>query len=481
MAPSKDREGSSNIARLVVVSNRLPISLTRAKEGKWQVEPSLGGLVTALGPVLRDRGGLWIGWPGIGEEVDLEDLPLLGDSRIGHAIKPVTLTEEEIEGYYFGFSNEILWPLFHDLQNFCNFDPAYWKTYQSVNRKFAQVIAQSARENDYIWVQDYHLMLVARELRGLGAECRIGFFLHTPFPPLDIFLKLPWRYQILKALLEYDLLGFQTTRDRNNFVHCLEALIRGVQHDARRQVSTITSPGRKIKVGRFPVSIDFRDYARRASDELVANRVKDLHEAMTGRQIILGVDRLDYSKGIPEKLKAFRHALERFEDLHGKVTLVQVAVPSREDIPRYQELRDQVEGLVSEINGQFTRWGWVPIHYMYRNLERIELVAYYRAADIALVTPLKDGMNLVAKEYCAANRDKNGVLVLSEFAGAATQLRGNSLLVNPYDIEGVANAIYRAYKMDADERRSRMGRLRKAVRTRDIFWWVDSFLREVAS
>ena len=407
----------------------------------------------------------------------MDELVAIGSKDAGCMLKPVVLTEEELNQYYLGFSNEIIWPLFHDFPSRCNFDPAYWDMYQAVNRKFAQVIAQNARANDYISVQDYHLMLVAKELRGMGVESNVGFFLHIPFPPPDIFIKMPWRSQILEALLEYDLVGFQTMRDRNNFIHCVEALTKGIHHDARRQVSTIAMPNREIRIGSFPISIDFNEFARQAADRVVAERARELYEAIPNCQIILGVDRLDYSKGIPQKLRAFRSALERFDDLSGNVALVQIVVPSREDIAEYHDLKSEIEGLVSEINGKFTQPGWVPIHYMFRSLDRTELLAYYRAADIALVTPLKDGMNLVAKEYCAANTDRNGVLILSEFAGAATQLRRNSLLVNPYDIEGVANAIHQAYNMSTNERRIRMRRLRKSIRKYDIFWWVDSFLR----
>lgn len=477
MSQAKNENNELAIDRLVIVSNRLPIVIERGDLGEWQVQPGSGGLVTALAPILRDRGGLWIGWPGTVEEVDLDELVAIGSQDAGYMFKPVLLTAEEADQYYFGFSNEIMWPLFHDMHSRCNFDPAYWNMYQAVNRKFTQVIAQNTGMNDYIWVHDYHLMLVAKELRGMGLEHKIGFFLHTPFPPLDIYMKLPWRSQILEALLEYDLVGFQTRRDRNNFIQCVEALIKGIHYDARRQVSTITVLNREIKVGIFPISIDFKEFARQAAAKSVAERASQLYEAIPNCQIILGVDRLDYSKGIPEKLRAFRNALERFDDLHGNVSLVQIVVPSREDIPEYQGLKAEIEGLVSEINGKFTQSGWIPIHYIFRSLDRIELLAYYRSADIALVTPLKDGMNLVAKEYCAAKVDTSGVLILSEFAGAATQLRGSSLLVNPYDIEGAANAIHRAYNMSTDERRSRMRRLRKSIAKRDIFWWLDFFLR----
>jgi trehalose 6-phosphate synthase/phosphatase len=467
--------------RLVIVSNRLPIALSKDDTGKWQIRPSSGGLVTALSPVLRERGGLWIGWPGTSEEIDLDKPLAIGTQGVGYVLKPVRLTLEEVNQYYLGFSNEILWPLFHDLQSRCNFDPAYWSVYQAVNRKFAKVVAENTTANDYIWVHDYHLMLVAKELRSIVTEPRTGFFLHTPFPPLDIFIKLPWRSQILRGLLEYDLIGFQTIRDRNNFLHCVGALIKGLRFDARRQVSRIKMPDRAVRVGVFPIGIDFDEFTREAAGKIVTDRAEQLRQAIPGCQIILGVDRLDYSKGIPQKLKAFRTALELFEDIHGKVALIQIVAPSRENIPEYQVMKTEIEKLVSGINGKFGQPGWTPIHYMFRSLERSKLLVYYCAADIALVTPLKDGMNLVAKEYCAANTRENAVLVVSEFAGAAHQLRRNSLVVNPYDIEGVAHAIHQAYLMGTDERKLRMRRLRNSIRKRDIFWWLNLFLRTGAA
>ena len=466
---------TQNIERVIVVSNRLPIALTKGKDGEWQVQHGSGGLVTALAPVLRDRGGLWIGWPGTFEEIHTDELTEMTNST-GYALKPVILTEEEVNQYYFGFSNEILWPLFHSLQSRCNFDPAYWASYQSVNRKFAKVIAENAQETDYIWVHDYHLLLVAKELRAIGLKNKVGFFLHTPFPPSDLFNILPWRAQIIEALLQYDLIGFQTMRDRNNFIHYMESIIGDLHVDARRPVCMIVTPQRKIRSGAFPISIDFKEFSRQAATRMVSERAQQLRNAITNCQIILGVDRLDYSKGIPERLRAFRNALECFAELRGKIALVQIVVPSRAEVPEYQILKAEVERLVGEINGEFSQAGWVPIHYMYRSLERDELLAYYRAANIALITPLRDGMNLVAKEYCAANVDNNGVLILSEFAGAATQLRTSALLVNPYDIEGVASAIYRAYNMNTIERRLRMRNLRHSIARRDIFWWVDFFL-----
>jgi trehalose 6-phosphate synthase/phosphatase len=481
MSYHKGRIGQLPIDRLIVVSNRLPNVVMDEEVGAWRAHPSSGGLVTALTPVLLERGGVWIGWRGTSQGAH-SDEPIAGTSRgVTYTLKSVMLSEEEIDRYYAGFSNEVVWPLFHDLQSRCNFDPAYWHAYRAVNRKFAQAIAESVTANDLVWVHDYHLMLVAKELHSMGVKARVAFFLHIPFPSLDMYMKLPWRQDILEGLLEYDLVGFQTLRDRNNLTHCVENLMKSRHIDVRKRVSTITMPQREVMVGAFPISIDFREFAREAAQEAVATRRRELRRALPNRQIMLGIDRLDYSKGIPERLRAFGNALGRFEELRGKVSLLQIVVPSREDIPEYQELKAEVELLVGEINGRFTRPGWIPIHYMFRGLERTELLAYYRAADVALVTPLKDGMNLIAKEYCAANVDGNGVLILSEFAGAATQLGSQSMLVNPYDIEGMAGAIWRAFNMGGGERRLRMRRLRQSIGRRDVFWWLDSFLRSAVA
>lgn len=318
----------TSIGRLVLVSNRLPVRFTQTEEGDWVYDPAAGGLVTALAPVLQRRGGLWCGWTGIEGEVPLEKAVSAFRAEQGYDLRPVSLSEEEVNLYYHGFSNEIIWPLFHDLQSLCNFDPAYWHAYEAVNGKFAEEVSGEIGREDFVWVHDYHLVLLARELRALGVRNRIAFFLHTPFPPLDVFIKLPWRREVLRALLDYDLLGFQTVRDRNNFLYCLEALVRNVRHDARRQVSTVVAHNRAVRVGSFPISIDYRDFAKQASDEAVVERAEALRQAVPDWKIILGVDRLDHSKGLPQKLLAFRWALDNYEDLYENVTLVQVVVPS---------------------------------------------------------------------------------------------------------------------------------------------------------
>ena len=328
-----------------------------------------------------------------------------------------------------------------------------------------------------MWVHDYHLMPVARHLRDGGWKGRLGFFLHIPFPPLDVFVGLPWRFNVLHALLSFDLVGFQTARDRRNFLHCVRTLVPGAHLQGEGRVERVLIGDRMVRVGVFPVSVDFKEFAGTAATDAVSERVAGLRSEFRGQNIILGVDRLDYSKGIPHKLQGYRLALERHPELQGRVVLTQLVVPSREDIPEYYRMRAEIERLVGNIQGEFTRSGWVPIHYQYGRWDRIELIAHYRAAGIALVTPLKDGMNLVAKEFCASCLEDKGVLILSEYAGATAQLQKNALLVNPYDVEGVAAAIYRAFTMPREEARRRMRGLRDTIRKTDLDWWVETFLK----
>jgi len=478
MASSRKDDGlqpKGSVERLVAVSNRLPIAVQR-KSGGWQVQPGSGGLVTAITPVLKNRGGLWIGWSGTTEEVDWGDELDIASQKSGYRIHPVTLTPDELQNFYFGFANEVIWPLFHDLTTRCNFNPEYWYYYLQVNDKYAETIGKHSLPTDYIWVQDYHLIAVAQMLRKRRIARRMGFFLHIPFPSPDVFMRLPWRAQLLRAMLEYDLLGFQTIRDRRNFIHCLQYISPDLKTVGRGDVVTLQVDGRTVRIGAFPISIDYDHFCTSSAASSVQTKLHWLKESMAGSQIILGVDRLDYTKGLPERLRSFQLALERHPDLHRKLTLVQVLVPSRTDVPEYQQLKSEVERLVGEINGQFTYGGWAPVLYMFRNLQSDELLAYYRAAQIALVTPIKDGMNLVAKEYCACNLDEEGVLILSEFAGAAAQLQKNAILVNPHDIEGVAEAIYRAFTMDPEEKKARMRRARDSIKKNNIFSWVDSYL-----
>jgi alpha,alpha-trehalose-phosphate synthase [UDP-forming] len=462
--------------RLIVVSNRLPFALDSTGEDLWTVTPAAGGLVSAVEPVLRERGGIWIGWPGTAG--DIPKRPLAEATRdAGYKVVPVALSETERDEFYYGYSNDVIWPLFHDLQNFCNFEPAYWETYKAVNERYADAIADCTQADDFVWVHDYHLMYVGQALRERGLRAALTFFLHIPFPPYDIFSKLPQQQRLLRALLQFDLLGFQTRRDVRNFLGCVRRVMSDARVVPRRELQLVRFERREIRLGHFPIGIDFESFEKGAMSDAVARRSHQLRAAFPDCQLILGVDRLDYSKGIPERLRAYRDALERYPELRGRVVLIQVVVPSRVEIPRYHEFKQRIDRLVGDINGRFSTSTWLPVQYHFRSLQREDLLAHYRGCDIAFVTPLKDGMNLVAKEYCACRVDQNGVLILSHFAGAAEQLKSGALLVNPYDVEEVADTILRAFRMSDAERTARMKRMRRVVREENVFWWVDSFLR----
>lgn len=464
-------------ARLVVISNRLPVIAEQVDE-KLQIRSASGGLVTALNPILRRVGGMWIGWAGApqADPAQLQDKLREFGTTAGYTLETVPMSQAEIEGFYQGFSNEIIWPLFHDLQSFCNFAPEYWTRYLSVKEKFAEVVREKSGPGDFLWVQDYQLMGLGRKLREGALQNRLGFFLHIPFPPPDIFFKLPWRSDVLESLLFYHVIGFQTPRDRENFLDCVRALLPEARFRRGLSVVDVQYQGRRTRIGVYPIGIDFREFSGGAASEAVTQLAASLRKELGSPQIILSVDRLDYTKGIPYRLRAFQLALSRYPELHRAVTLLQVVVPSREAVQQYQDLKSEIERMVTRINGEFTQPGWVPIHHVFRSLSREELVAYYRAADVALVTPLKDGMNLVCKEYCASQLEGNGVLVLSEFAGAAVQFRKDALLVNPFDFDRVAETIRHAVSTTPAQRRPRMRRLKGNVRREDVYWWLDRFL-----
>jgi alpha,alpha-trehalose-phosphate synthase [UDP-forming] len=464
--------------RLLVVSNRLPIVLEKKHDG-WTLRSGSGGLVSALAPVLSRHGGLWVGWPGLPLERggDWERVMEEENRERGYDLVPVLLSESEVKGFYEGFSNGILWPLFHDLLGQCNFEPSFWYTYLAVNEKFADCVLRQEEDDDFVWVHDYQLIHVAEFLRRGRESVRVGFFLHIPFPALDILLRLPWRGQILRALLAYDLIGFQTPRDSRNFLTCLQNLMSDVEIDERGTVAEVRLGARTVRVGAFPIGIDFRGFEEIALSEEVTRRRIELREKIGDYDLIVGVDRLDYTKGLVERLEAFRNALRRYPEMRERVLLFQIVVPSREGVAEYQALKSSVEQLVGEINGELSTAGWVPVQYHYQSLPQLDLVALYRMARVGFVTSIKDGMNLVAKELCACQVDGCGVLVLSEFAGAAAQLQCGALLVNPHDIEGMADALKQAFDMGEEERRGRMEAMRELIREQDIFWWVDYYLQ----
>lgn len=458
--------------RLAVVSNRLPLTLT-VEKGELRSSAASGGLVSALDPLLRKQGGYWVGNPGHGESPEVSEALVRAASNTSYEYVPVYLSQEEHENFYEGFSNQVIWPLFHDLQSRCKFDPTYWRHYVAVNEKFAAAAETIAGKTDLIWIHDYQLMQVAKFIRGHGGAAKLAFFLHTPFPGPDIYAKLPWRTQILDGLLQHDLVGLQTARDLRNFLACLRTFLEKVQIEKEGDAAVIRLAGRSIHAGAFPISIDFEAVSRDSDKPLVEAKVAELKRQCGSSRIVLGVDRLDYTKGIPERIRAFNTYLRQNNSAHGSISLYQVVIPSRESIPEYQRLQEEIEHLVAAVNGEWGQPGWTPIVYMHRSIPREELLAFYRIADIALVTPLKDGMNLVCKEYCAAKNDAEGVLILSEFAGAAAEFESMAILVNPYDEEGVAKAIERALGMRDSERRNRMRKLRRQIQRSDLLNWRD--------
>ncbi len=462
------------IPKLVLVSNRIPISFS-TEDGELKGQPSSGGLVSALEPLLKVHGGIWVGSGGTEDSPRIRRILDQASADNPYKFAPLFLTEEEQSNFYEGFSNEIVWPLFHDLQSRCNFDPRYWEFYERVNRKFADAVEEASSPDDLIWIHDYQLMQVAKSLRDRRPDARLAFFLHIPFPSPDIFAKLPWRRQILQDLLAHDLIGVQTGRDQRNLIACLRCFVPSVRFSGRDKGRVVISEHGRTHIEAFPISIDFQAFDSLSSSAPVLERVQQIKTRTHDIQIAVGVDRLDYTKGIPERINAFGYFLRNYPAFHRKVELIQIVVPSREGIPRYDQLKREVERLVTRVNGEFSEPGWVPINYIYRAVPRDELIAIYRAADVALITSLKDGMNLVAKEYCAAKTEAQGVLVLSEFAGAAPELRVGAILVNPYDEVGVAAALKQAMEMKPDERRRRMLRMRHLIRQADIHTWRDRF------
>jgi len=457
--------------KLIVVSNRLPLAVRRGPEG-WIAEPSSGGLATALNPILKERGGLWIGWPGHApREADQGRQTLLDTARKSHGFVTVDLPADLARRFYEGYANQTLWPLFHNFTTNFEADPEGWTAYVTANRRFRDAVLEHLEPGDTVWIHDYHLMLLPRLIRDVAPEARVGFFLHIPFPASETFRILPHRDEVLRGLLGADLVAFQTHLDLQHFRSSLLRVL-GLPSALDR----VTAQGSSTRLDALPIGIapdEFAGYIE--SDEKTQRSFEALRRRYRNRRILLGVDRLDYTKGIPERLRAYRKLLQRAPHLHGQIVLVQVAVPSRERIPEYDRLRNTVNSLVGEVNGEFGTPEWTPVVYIRRGISRSELVALYAAAEVGWVTPLRDGMNLVAKEYVACHRRGEGVLVLSEFAGAAAEM-GEAFLVNPYDEERVAAVLERVLNLPADERRERMVMLYRRVRRNTVFRWADRFL-----
>jgi alpha,alpha-trehalose-phosphate synthase [UDP-forming] len=471
-AAAISEEASDGAPPLVVaVANRLPVQ--QGPDG-WELSP--GGLVTALRPVMARGSGSWVGWDGGTADIP-EQLPSM---RL--KLHRVSLSPDELAGYYHGFSNRTLWPLLHNALEKPVFEREWWRTYRSVNETFARAAVDvlTARPDALLWVHDYHLMLVPQLVRHRKPEQLIGYFLHVPWPAPDLYVRLPWRADVLRGLLGADVVSFHTERYRRNFVQSC-ARVLGIEGVSVKGTDIVLASGRVVRTASSPISIDVGEFTTLADSAETRAEIANLEEQFSGRTVLLGVDRLDYTKGIVERLLALEVLFERREDLRSGLVFVQVAVPSRDDVQEYRDLRATVEQIVGRINGRFTQPGQdVPVHYLYRSLPPPRLAAYYATADALLVTPLMDGMNLVAKEYVVVQqaRRRDGVLILSEFTGAALELR-NATLCNPFDVEGLASKVEQALAQPAAARRASVNAMARRVRKHDVHEWVRQQLAAI--
>lgn len=461
---------------LVIAANRLPVRRNIRDATDWELAP--GGLVSALAPVMRDGGGAWVGWSG---DIDDRPDPFVHD---GISLHPVGLCAREHDEYYEGLANGTMWPLYHSGIHPAHIDRQWWRTYREVNQRFAETVADIAAPDAVVWIHDYHLQLVPAMVRERRDDVRIGFFLHTPFPPSELFLRLPWRATIAAGMLGADVIGFQTPADARHFASSIHRVLDAEAVDGADRADQGTRfevrwQSRTVRFGAHPISIDTAAMEALADRDDVRRRALALRRRIGSPDtVLLGVDRLDYTKGIDARLEAYLELLREGTLDPEQVVLVQIAPPSRASVPGYRDMRDRVERLVGEINGEFGTLGRSPVHYLRRNHSFEELVAYYRLADVMVVTPYRDGMNLVAKEYVAARTDDTGVLVLSEFAGAAAELH-QAIICNPFDVDGLKNALCIAIGMAPEEQKRRMAPMRHRLHAHTVDDWAGIFLEGV--
>lgn len=456
------------MSKTIIVSNRLPVK-AKIEASELQFVPSEGGLATGLGSVYKEGDNVWIGWPGM-EFQELQQQRVVENELAASNLKPVFLSQEEINQYYEGFSNEVLWPVFHYMSTYAKYEQSYWQFYQQVNQKFRDAVLEVIEPGDVVWIQDYQLLLLPGMIREVHPEATIGFFLHIPFPSYELFRLIPWREQLLTGMLGADLVGFHTYDDVRHFISSATRVL-----SASASANVISLNESTTVVDSFPIGIDFEKYQQLVEDPEVNLQLEQLKETFRETQVILSIDRLDYSKGILQRLQAFELLLQEHPDYLEKVVLYMVVVPSRDTVPQYKELHDEIDKLVGHINATHRTQTWHPIHYFYRSFELNTLIALYRLADVALITPMRDGMNLVCKEYVATRTDNTGVLILSEMAGAAAELH-EALIVNPNNIKSIENCIVTALAMSTQEQERRMKSLRYIVAKFNVKHWVRIFV-----
>jgi trehalose 6-phosphate synthase/phosphatase len=461
------------MGKTIIVSNRLPVSIER-KNNKLIYTSSAGGLATGLGSIYKNGDNLWIGWPGlyISEKNEREEI------RSGlkkENMAPVFLTESDIEKFYEGFSNSTLWPLFHYFPNYMVYEQEYWEAYKNVNAMFCEVIMKFAKKDDVIWIHDYQLMLLPTMIQEQLPNASIGFFQHIPFPSYEIFRVLPWREELLKGLLGADLIGFHTFDDVRHFLSSVSR-ITGIDN----KMGQLRVGDRICSVDSFPMGIDYDKFASAALSSETKKEIEEYADVLGNKKLIISIDRLDYSKGIPERLKGYDLFFEKYPEYIERVSLILVLVPSRDKVALYKQLKIEIDELVGRINGKYGKIEWSPIQYFYRSFPFQTLSAFYSMSDVALVTPLRDGMNLVCKEFIASKTDEMGVLILSEMAGAAKEL-SDAIIINPHDVNQMVDALHQAFTMSEYEQKKRNQELQNILRRYDINHWVDVFMKSLVS
>ena len=460
------------MGKTIIISNRLPVKIEQ-ENNELVYKASEGGLATGLNSVFKQGNNLWVGWPGLAIEKSQEEE--VHSNLIKQHMKPVFLSTEEIEDFYEGFSNETLWPNFHYFNQYTVYKEELWLAYQRVNQKFAEIVSEELEDDDTVWIHDYQLLLLPQLIRAISPNATIGFFLHIPFPSYESFRLLPWRRELLNGMLGADFLGFHTYDDMRHFLSSVNRLA-GLGNSN----GTIKVKNRLIKADALPMGIDYEKYAASAQDPETLAREARYRESIGTVKLILSIDRLDYSKGIPQRLRAFELFLSKYPDFKEKVSLFMVVVPSRDSVSKYKQLKEEIDLLVGRINGQFSKLNWTPIHYFYRSFPLPALSAFYRISDVALVSPMRDGMNLVCKEYVASRLDKKGVLILSEMAGASKEL-SDAIIVNPNDIHQLVEAMHKALTMPEALQIESMTSMQKSLKRYNIHAWVKLFMDELAN